>query len=356
MDEAKTGIATAESNITTMGVELHATEVSINTKEAELDNLFDPVIFTEYQDEINQKRAALKSEISELKNKKTDLETKIKDEEATKDKLTKQEEETQKEIEKYEQESPKDEIQEANNEITRLEGEISTLQSEKTKLQADLEKQRKQESDDAKVYGKLKAEREGGNEMVKWMMDNATSNSTVNKYNNTNWGGAWCAIYTSEMTEALYAEVGRRLGVNLTNNQQLGGSQVAMNSSAYGKLHQSEYSAIGINTKATVDVTNWSEQDKINAVRNGYIHPGMTFQYMKNGNYHTGFIESFNEDLTWNTSEGNSTGGKWGTHVRDANYNKLSDVTDTTLSAYWLAIKSGKMTADEVNKRIGATA
>ncbi len=345
-------ISKNEANITNFEQSLHETQTSISSLTAELNNLQDPVLFTEYKDDIENKRKELQAEIEKKNNEAAKLQENIEKEQ----KALKENKDKQKElegiIESYEKNEPNSEIDKINQEITALKEQITKLENDKKeKKENDLSKVRNREISDAKVYGEAKAYRES-NEFTRWMMDYATSKETRNRYDNTNFGGAWCAIFTSEVTEKLYAEVAKRLGISTNKSQGMNGNQVAMHAVAWGNLYQKDFDAIGLKQKAAINVTNMTEQQRKDAVRNGLIYPGMTFEYEANGGYHTGFIESINEDLTWNTIEGNSTGGKTGVNVRDASNQRLSSATDTTLKCmYWL-VRSGKITAAEANKRL----
>ena len=351
LNTVTSAISKNESNITEFEQTLHETQTQISTLNSELENLQDPVLFTEYQGDINNKRKEIKAEIEKKEAEAAKLQEKIIKEQEDLKNNTDKEKELKGIISGYESEKPNAEIDKINQEITEIENKIKDLEDNKKELQTNLATTRENEISDAKVYGKAKAYRES-NEFTRWMMDYATSNETRNRYDSTNFGGAWCAIFTSEVTEKLYAEVAKRLGISTNQSQGMDGDQVAMHAIAWGNKYQSDFEAIGLKQKATINVTNMTEQQRKDAVRNGLIYPGMTFEYESNGGYHTGFIESINEDLTWNTIEGNSTGGKTGSHVRDASNNRLSSATDTTLKCmYWL-VKKGIISAEEANKRL----
>ncbi len=355
LDTATKAVDTAAQNITKYETELHAIETSINTKKAQLENISDPVVFTEYKEDFDKQKATLQSEIKDLEDKQAK-----KQEDIEKEKQTKTEKETEKknletQVAEYEAANPNAEIDKINQEISTLKSDIQSLEAQKATKETELEKSRETEKSDATVYGEMKAIREN-NEFTKWLMDYATSDGVRNKYDNANWGGAWCAVFTSDMTEALYAEVAKRIGNNgLSNSSQgMDGLQMAMHAVAWGNKYQGDLNSLGINKKASIDITHMSEQERKDAVRKGLIYPGMTFEYESNGGYHTGFVESINADLTWNTVEGNSTGGKIGAHRRDATNQRLSSVTDSTLKIYAWLVQRGKMTSAEANKRLQA--
>ena len=343
-------ISKSNSNITTYETDLHATQTEISTKQAELDNLQDPQVFTEYKDQIEARRNELKSAIQSLQAKESEIEQKIQTEQQNIQTNEGKQSTLEGKIKEFEANNPNDKIQEINTKIETLKNDITSLKEQKQQKETEIKKTREQEKSDAQVYGKATAYRQS--EFVKYMMDYATDSGTRSRYDNANHGGAWCAIFTSEVTEQLYAEVAKRLGMSTSKSQDLNGNQMAMHAVAWGNMVQSALENAGIKQKANVNISNMTEQQRKDAVRNGLIYPGMTFEYEANGHYHTGFIESINPDLTWNTIEGNSTGGKTGANRRDATYNKLTSVTDSTLKVmYWL-VKKGIITAEEANRRL----
>ncbi len=343
-------IAKSSSNITTLETDLHKTQTDISAKQAELDNLQDPKVFTEYKEQIDAKRNELKSAIESLKTKESETQQKIETEKQTITTNEQKQATLEGQIKEFEQNNPNDQIKEINSKIETLKSDISSLKEQKQQKQTEIKQTRDQEKSDAEVYGKATAYRQS--EFVKYMMDYATDSGTRNRYDSANHGGAWCAIFTSEVTEKLYAEVAKRLGMSTNQSQDLGGNQMAMHATAWGKMVQNALSNAGIKQQATINISHMTEQQRKDAVRNGLIYPGMTFEYEEGGHYHTGFIESINPDLTWNTIEGNSTGGKTGQNRRDATYSKLTSVTDSTLKTmYWL-VQRGIITAEEANRRL----
>ena len=367
LDNATKAVDTATKNIATYETELHAIETSINTKRAQLDNIVDPVVFTEYKDDFEKQRASLKSEIEDLEKQKSEKQEAIEKEKATKTEKEQEKSNLEQQVKEYEAANPNEQIDRINQEIDTLKSDIQSLETQKAAKEKELEDSRKLEKSDAEVYGKMLAVR-NNNEFTKWMMDHATSDAVRNQYDQTNWGGAWCAIFTSDMTEALYAEVAKRIGANglSKSSQGLDGLQVAMHAVAWGNKYQGDLNSAGVNKRASVVIRdkngnlllkdeNGNTVDPKDAVRKGLIYPGMTFEYELNGHYHTGFIESINADLTWNTYEGNSTGGKCGAHRRDAENQRLTSVTDTTLKVYAWLIQSGKMSKQQAAKLLNIT-
>lgn len=356
MNEATSAISASVSNLTTLNSTMHLANITYETKKAELDNLQDAKVLTQLQPEIDSKKASLKAEVAQLETAKNNVQTKINNENKNLKTLEDKKAKAQENIDKYEKEHPKSEINTINSKITQLNTDIRSLESKKATIKTELEKTQKQEVDDGKVYGLATAYRES-NEFVKFMMDYATNPSVRASYDNNSKLGEWCAIFTSEVTEAMFQATASGLGRTLhKGSQDLGGSEMAMLAIAYARKHAGEYASAGLTGTPCVDISSMSAEDRKNAVRSGLIYPGMTFEYKnpKTGAYHTGFIESINPDLTWNTIEGNSTGGKSAQHVRDGSYEKLADVVDTTYTAYYLAIMSGKMSAQEANSKLYA--
>ena len=187
--------------------------------------------------------------------------------------------------------------------------------------------------------------------------------------------GAYCAVFTSEVTEVLYAAVMDKLGLSKSdlqsmmsglgdtngNGQSVTGTQMSMESYSWGQKIQAALNQVGINTTASIDITKMTEEEKRNAVREGKIYPGMTFEYKReNGGYHTGFIESINPDLSWNTIEGNTTikltNGSTqqhtvGSHASDALSSPITTATNSISKVLVWLVQSGKMTKEEVNQK-----
>ncbi len=360
MKETTSAIDNSVSNISSLNSQLHLANITYETKKAELDNLQDAKVLTQLQPEIDAKRKELKTALEQAETAKNNIQTKLDKENAALEKLQSKKTETQENIDKFEQEHPKSELNTINSKITALNNDIKTLETKKATMKTELEKAQKQEVDDGKVYGLATAYRES-NEFVKFMMDYATNPAVRASYDNNSSLGEWCAIFTSEITEKMFRTSATGLGISLHDgSQDLGGSEMAMHAISYAKKFAQQYASAGIEGiggvkgKSFVDnFQSMTPEQQRDAVRNGLVYPGMTFEYKnpETGAYHTGFIESINPDLTWNTIEGNSTGGKSAQHVRDASYEKLADVVDTTFTVYYLAITRGKMTAEEVNER-----
>ena len=193
-------------------------------------------------------------------------------------------------------------------------------------------------------------------------MDYATNPETKKKYDALHASnyGAYCAVFTSDVSEIMYSETLKRLGIDPktmstygdqnSSSQGLSGDQMAMAASAWGDKLQPALQALGMVGNATVHLDGMSEAERANLVREGKIYPGMTFEYRENGRYHTGFIESFNEDLSWNTIEGNSTGGKTGVNVRTVTNPELSDVVQTTSNVYAWLVRMTSLTEEEARQ------
>lgn len=197
------------------------------------------------------------------------------------------------------------------------------------------------------------------------MMDYATDPETKEYYDKWYFekfnGKAYCAVFTSNVVEIMYAKAAEKLGLSSddlktmmagsgdanSTSQGLTGTQFAMTSDTWGRKVQAALDNAGIDVQATIDISKMTEQEKKDAVREGKIYPGMVFTYTRaNGGYHTGFIESINKDLSWNTIEGNTAvrydDGSYeihtvGAHTGDALRSDLHYVCDSTTKVlYWL--------------------
>ena len=360
------------SQITTLEADLHTIEYNLNAAEAELANLSDATVFTEYQQGIDKRREELngdaskgiQGEIEKLKENKAKKETELKEAEANLKQANDQREALEGEIAEIEANNPDEEsrqvIAQCNENIGKLKEAIGDkeretgLQGEKAKKEKELNTQRNQEKEDAKVFGAAQAYRQS--EFVKFMMDYAINPATKKKYDEAyfNGSGAYCAVFTSEVSEKLYAEVLKRLGFDPSSVQYgdtnadkaLRTNQMSMSAAPWGNNIQSVLNSLGLNAQGTIDVTGMSDAEKADLVRSGKVYPGMTWEYKhyENGQlvYHTGFVESINQDLSWNTIEGNTTvkysDGKSedhtvGSHKRDGFKPYLSSFTDSTLKA-----------------------
>ncbi|MBQ8635468.1 hypothetical protein IJX73_03855 [bacterium] len=358
-------ISKSEGTIETYNRELHKVSYDLNAVTSQLENMQEPVIFTEYKDEYTKQKQELESKKLELTKQQKDWETKIEEEQQVLNKLQEDKTIKEQEIEEYEQAHP-------NDEIDKINAEIKELENEKEELQKALEEERQQELSDAKVYGKAQAHRES--ELVKFMMDYATDPETKKKYDEWYFkefnGKAYCAIFTSDVVKIMYAKAAQAMGIDETKLQEMyqntdktcpknrgvGSLYFASSVSgtaAWGEEMQTALNNAGINVDATVDITQMSETERKNAVRDGKVYPGMAFTYMENGRLHIGFVESINADLSWNTIEGNtSVNGEnhtVGAHKRDALNPDLSTVTDaTTKVLYWMKY-SGRYSDEEIN-------
>ncbi|MBR6163947.1 hypothetical protein IKQ26_08690 [bacterium] len=357
------------STLTSTKAELHETQYDLNAAKVELENLQDPVVFTEYQDDITKLKEDLKKQISELTEKEQNLQKTIKD---TQEALTQAETDRttlEGEIKTIEANNPDAEskaiIEQCNKTIEELQGKIKSAKAEKTSSESKLSTQREQEIKDSDVYGLAQAYRQS--EFVKFMMDYATDPATKQKYDawHAKNKGAYCAIFTSEVSEIMYAKVLDKLGIDPksmnkygdqnSSTQGLTGDQMAMAASAWGEKIQPALKALGLTGQATVNLRGMSQSERAELVRQGKIYPGMTFEY--DGGYHTGFIESINKDLSWNTIEGNtavkysdgkSESGTVGSHKRDATNSRMYAATDSTIKALIWAYQAGKITLEEL--------
>lgn len=375
-DEKVNGLNTVIANIndynktlTSSKSELHETQYDLNAAKVELENLQDPVVFTEYADEINKLRETLENEIKTLIEKEQNLTKTISETEAKLTEAQTQRDTLQSEISTIEANNPdsasKSKIAEYEANIQKLQQQIKSKQSEKQQQETKLNAQREQEIKDSDVYGLAQAYRQS--EFVKFMMDYATDPATKQKYDQ--WHaknkGAYCAIFTSEVSEIMYAKVLDKLGIDPktmksygdqnSKTQGLTGDQMAMAASAWGEKIQPALEALGLTGKATVNLRGMSQSERAELVRQGKIYPGMTFEY--DGGYHTGFIESINKDLSWNTIEGNtavkysdgkSESGTVGSHKRDATNSRMYAATDSTYKALIWAYEAGKITLEQL--------
>ena len=207
-------------------------------------------------------------------------------------------------------------------------------------------------------------------------MDYATNPETKKYYDEwyfKNWNGhSYCAIFTTNVTELMYAKVMDKLGLTkedlknldgygqLNNGQQgINGIQMGMHAIQWGNEIQPALDSLGINMNATLDITKLSAEERKEAVRNGLIYPGMTFEYKDaDGGYHTGFVESINKDLTWTTIEGNIT-VKYddnsserhtvGAKTADTSKSNLASMTDSTAKAFIWAYQKGILSIEQIN-------
>lgn len=352
LKEINSKISTQENIIEKYNSELHEISFDLETIKAQLANMSEPVIFTEYKDEYEQQKALLENQQQSLEAQQKELQEKIDAEQKILDELNSQKEAKNQEIETYESQHP-------DNEIAKINEEIKELEQQKQTLQENLKSQREQELSDAQVYGKAKAHRES--ELVKFMMDYATNPETKEKYDKWYYeefnGKAYCAVFTSDVVKIMYAKAASAMGIdeadlqefyNVTDktcpkNRGVGSTLFASSvtgTAAWGNEMQAALNNAGIDVEATVDITKMSAEERKNAVRDGKIYPGMAFTYMENGRLHIGFVESINADLSWNTIEGNtsvkyddgtSENHTVGSHRRDTSYADLSTVTDATV-------------------------
>ena len=362
-------INTYNSTLTTAKSDLHETQYDLNAAKVELDNLQDPVVFTEYADEIKALREKLENDIRTLTEKEQTLTQTIQDTENKLSQAETQRDELKEQISTIEANNPDEESKakiaqyEAN--IQNLENQIQTKKASKKEQETKLDTQRAQEIEDSNIYGLAQAYRQS--EFVKFMMDYATNPATKKKYDEAHAKnpGAYCAVFTSEVSEIMFSETLKRLGIDPKTMQSYGdqnsgtqgltGDQMAMAASAWGDKLQPALQALGMAGNATIHLDGMSEKERAELVRQGKIYPGMTFEY--NGSYHTGFIESINKDLSWNTIEGNTAvkyddgsyeSGTVGSHKRDATNMRMYAATDSTLKALIWAYQAGKITKEQL--------
>lgn len=373
-NDSVTRISEYETGLTDLKTELHDTQYDLTAAKEQLENLKDPVIFTEYQDDIDSLRESLKVQIATLTEKESTLEDNIIQYEA---KLKEEEEnnsDLKEQIRQYETNKPNDVIAKCNENISVLEKDIASLESQKTQKQSQLESQREEELSDAEVFGKSQAYRQS--EFTKFMLDYAMDPETKKYYDDwyfREWNGhSYCAIFTTNVTELMYAKVMEKTGLtkddlkNLDGYGQLNngaqgikGDQMGMHAIQWGNEIQPALDALGINMNATIDITKMTAEERKNAVRNGLIYPGMTFEYKgDDGSYHTGFVESINKDLSWTTIEGNIDikyednayeRHTVGSRTVDSSKNNLAHMTDSTAKALIWAYQQGVLTIDEIN-------
>ena len=363
LNDTTSKISASEALITNLESELHTIEYDLTAIDAQLNNLQDPVIFTEQQPEIDALREELEAQKQTLEAQKTEKTQQLQDEETNLNTLNTEKSNQEQQIAEYEAQHPDSEIDKINAEIEDLKQTIAQYEDDKEKIQSELNSQRESELEDAEVYGKASAYRQS--ELVKFMMDYATDPETKAYYDKWYYeqfnGKAYCAVFTSDVVGMMYAKAAEKLGLSTDdlrtmmansgdeNNlyQGLTGVKYAGTSDSWGRKVQPALDAAGIDVQSTIDITGMSEQERKDAVRNGLIYPGMVFTYRRaDGGYHTGFVESINKDLSWNTIEGNtairySDGTSEihtvGAHRRDATLEDLSAVNDPTPKVlYWL--------------------
>ncbi len=362
-------INTLNKTLTSSKSDLHETQYDLNAAKIELDNLADPVVFTEYADEIKATREKLENDIKTLTEKEQTLQQTIRDTETKLSEAETQRDQLQQQIKTIEDNNPDSEskakIAEYNANIESLQQQIQTKKNTKQDQETKLNTQREQEIKDSEVYGLAQAYRQS--EFVKFMMDYATNPETKKKYDALHASnyGAYCAVFTSDVSEIMFAATLDRLGIDPktfnsfgdqnSSSQGLTGDQMAMAASAWGDKLAPALKALGVIGGATVHLDGMSEAQRTELVRQGKIYPGMTFEY--NGGYHTGFIESINKDLSWNTIEGNtsvkyadgkSENGTVGSHKRDATNMRMYAATDSTMKALIWAYQAGKITLEQL--------
>ena len=369
LNNITTNISSVENNIDNLETQLHSVEYDIEAYNEELSNIpDDALVFKEKASEYQNKKSELKAKIKEAEAEAQSLQDEIESNQSELEKLNEQKEIKENEIAVIEAENPSEQIELINSEINSLETtRLSTIAEFDSKIAAA----RKQEKEDAKVYGRMKAYRES--ELVSALLDSAVTQETKDYWDQryARNGGAYCAAFTKDITSDFYKKAANALGLNETFFDNLNTNGDANNSSQglaglsfagsvasnkiWGDKVQSAIDAVGLNVDVTIDITNMSAEERKNAVRDGKIKPGQIFTYMENGRLHTGFIESINKDMSWNTIEGNTairySDGSYeqntvGSHVRDTDFGDLTSVTDPTVKVlYWL-IASGYSTSD----------
>ncbi len=369
-------ISVCENNINTYESELLGIQCQISAAEAELSSLTPPVLFDEYQSEYESRKSALESQIASLQSDEAAKQQQITDEQAKLDGLEEDKASLEDTISAIESDNPDERISEINNSTAALQDELANLEQQKAQAE---EQQRTEEISNAQVFGAAEAYRQ--NEFVKFMLDYATSDEAEDEFESryADTQTQYCSIFTSEITGDMYEAVKEKLQEKydimdeefeelMTNELDgnlvyesscrgisLTGTNMHGQASYYGDRVQAALDSAELGITATLDMSNMTRSEKEEAVKNGLIYPGMIFDYYdENGRTHTGFIESINEDLTWNTIEGNTyvdgEGAKQvGSHnstdssdYQDA-YSRIRYATDvTTKVLYWC-----KVIADE---------
>jgi len=363
LNNVLSAITQGEANVAKIESEIHKAQFELTSKTAELANLAEPQIlddltykytnetgaeaqgsFADYKANLEREIQSLQETITTKTGELSQAQTQLNEDKAKETTL-------KGEIQQYEAGLNNEDINTINSDIADLEKTIEQYEADKKAIQEQLNQQRSQEISDAEVVGKNDAFRQS--EFTKFMLDYATDPATKAYYDKWYYehfnGKAYCAVFTSNVVEVMYAKVAEKLGLDLNMSQGVNGNQFSMESQSWGKKIQAELNARGIDTIPTFNFEGMSKAQKAELVRQGMVYPGMVFEYTDhNGSYHTGFIESINDDLSYNTIEGNvqikyedgtienhTVGAKKGGKVEE--HSTFSGVTDPTVKVLcWL--------------------
>ena len=362
--ELNKSIFASEDKIEKYKSELHTIEYDLSAATSELNNTQNAQFFEEYQSTIDKRKTELQNQINSLQQKQIETKKKITEEEKKLEDLNSQKEENDKQISEIEKASP-------NTQINSINVKITELTTEKINLQNQLAEQRKQEISDAEVYGKAQAYR--NSELTAAFLNPLITEETKAKYDEYYYkskGYSYCDQFVRNGVNDFYASVMKEMGLSdkeieeftakeneilknaNINSPYVSGSEYVRECSGtktWGEDYQKVLDKMGIDMNSAVNITEMSEEERINAVREGKIYPGMTFLTLKNGQYHVGIVESINKDLSWNTIEGNtyikysdgsSETGTVGSHKSDATNTYLQGLSDVMAKVcYWMKMK-----------------
>ncbi len=373
--QINSNIMLTEAGIEKLESQLNKVKFDLNAATAELNNTQDAQIFSDYQSVIDERRAYLQNQVSSLNQKEENLNKSLKQKKSELDDLKAQKTDIDGQISKIEAENPNSQIQSINDEINKL-------NNDKTSLQNKLSEIREQSLSDAEVYGKAQAYR--NSELVANLLNPLLTDETkarYDKYFYDSHGYSYCDQFVKNGVDAFYKSVLKEMGFSqndidnmmsyeksvLNNNgidsKYIAGSEYVrecVSTKTWGEKYQSVLDSCGIDLNASVDISSMSEADLKNSIRDGKIYPGMTFLTLKNGQYHVGFVESINKDMTLNTIEGNtfikysdgsSERGTVGSHTHNPADMYLQGASDITAKVfYWM--KMSGYSDEEINKRM----
>ncbi len=368
-------IILSENTIEKYESQLHDVKYDLNAARSELSNLQDAVVFEDYQSVIDERRAALRSQISSLEGQERDLEAQVKQEKANRDNLITQKDAVVKQISDIESENPNSKINDINNDLKKLDDDKAALQQKLSDI-------REQALSDAEVYGKAQAYR--NSEFAANLLNPLLTEETkarYDKYYFESHGYSYCDQFVKNGVDAYYKSVLENMGLTEEqinnymayessilsqggiNPKYIAGSEYVRECSStktWGEDYQKVLDAAGIDHTASLDMTNMTDDQMRQLVREGKIYPGMTFLTLKNGQYHVGFIESVNKDLTINTIEGNtfiryadgsSETGTVGSHTHNPADMSLVGLSDINSKVYYWLKMSG-YSDEEINRYI----
>lgn len=373
--QINSNIILIESNIEKIESQLQSVKFDLSAAAAELSNTNDAQIFSDYQSVIDERRAYLQNQVSSLQKQEENLNKSLKDKKSELDDLKTQKGDIDTQISNIEAENP-------NSQIQSINAEINKLNSDKTSLQNKLSEIRQQSLSDAEIYGKAQAYR--NSELVANLLNPLLTDETKARYDKYFYesnGYSYCDQFVKNGVDAFYQSVLKEMGFsdneiekmmsyeksvlasNGIDSKYIAGSEYVRECSStktWGEKYQNVLNACGIDLNASVDISNMSEADLKNSIRDGKIYPGMTFLTLKNGQYHVGFVESINKDMTLNTIEGNtfiqysdgsSERGTVGSHTHNPADMSLQGASDITAKVYFWMKMSG-YSDDEINKYI----